>query len=152
MQEIFIQLFCCCWFDKIYVKIIVNLTEISNCWLEIKFLRNGHYLGVCFNLLCSSQYLHNQPTGHGIWLQLIYKNHPVLQIRISEATNCKAKCKIDHNWEQIQAEIYVRSDREHFGLCETMTHCFFLLCCYHVNIFYVSGTIWAWSSGTRTLL
>ena len=22
-----------------------------------------------------------------------------------------------------------------------MTHCFFLLCCYHVNIFYVSGTI-----------
>ena len=29
-------------------------------------------------------------------------------------------------------------------VCETMTHCFFLFVCYvgyHVNIFYVSGTI-----------
>ena len=36
---------------------------------------------------------------------------------------------------------------DHIGnilVCETMTHCFFLFVCYvgyHVNIFYVSGTI-----------
>jgi hypothetical protein len=29
-------------FDKIYVKITVNLTEILNSWLEIEILRNGH--------------------------------------------------------------------------------------------------------------
>ncbi len=32
-----------CWFDKIYVKITVNLTEILNSWLEIEILRNGHF-------------------------------------------------------------------------------------------------------------
>jgi hypothetical protein len=39
-------------------------------------------------------------------------------------------------------QIYIRSDREHFGLCEITTHCFFFCyVCYHVNIFYMSGTI-----------
>jgi hypothetical protein len=38
-------------------------------------------------------------------------------------------------------QIYIRSDREHFGLCEITTHCFFCYVCCHVNIFYVSGTI-----------
>ena len=43
-----------CWFDKIYVKIIVNLTEILNCWLEIEILRNRHFWEIDFILLCSS--------------------------------------------------------------------------------------------------
>ncbi len=30
-----------CWFDKIYVEITVNLTEILNSRLEIEILRNG---------------------------------------------------------------------------------------------------------------
>jgi len=116
-----------------------------NCWLEIEFLRNGHFWEFDFILLCSSQNLHNQPTGHGNKCQLIYKNHPVVRIRISEATDCKAKCEIDHNWEQIQAEIYIRLDREHFGLW-TMTHCFFCYVNIMLIVFYVSGTIWAWPS------
>ncbi len=46
MQEIFIQSFFVV-VDLIRLcKDIVNLTEILNCWLEIEFLENGHYLGV----------------------------------------------------------------------------------------------------------
>jgi hypothetical protein len=36
-----------------------------NCWLEIEILRNGHFWEFDFILLCSSQNLHNQSTGHG---------------------------------------------------------------------------------------
>ena len=79
-------------------KIIVNLTEISNCWLEIEFLENGHYLGVLLLIYCAPvSACITSLLDMTIKLQLIYKNHPVVRIRISEAINCKAKCKIDHN-------------------------------------------------------
>ena len=68
----------------------------------------------------------SQPTGHGNQLQLIYKNHPVVRIRISEATNCKAKCKTDHNWEQIPKQRFMSDHIGNILVCETMTHCFFV--------------------------
>ena len=60
----------------------------------------------------------SQPTGHGNQLQLIYEKSPGRSDPDFRGKNCKAKCKTDHNWEQkSKAEIYVRSYREHFGLC-----------------------------------
>jgi len=122
-------------------KIIVNLTEISNCWLEIEFLENGHIwefaliycapVSSCITSLLDMAFNCNwfikitRSFGSGFRKQQIAK--PNVRLIIIE--------------NRSKAEIYIRSDREHFGLCETMTHCFFCYVSYHVNIFYVSGTI-----------
>jgi hypothetical protein len=51
---------------QIYVKIIVNLTEILNSWLEIESLRNGQIWEFDFILTVLQLELHNQTTGHGM--------------------------------------------------------------------------------------
>jgi hypothetical protein len=51
-------------------------------------------------------------------LQLIMKNHPVIRIRISKAKIVKPDARlIMIENKKSKAEIYVRSYREHFGLC-----------------------------------
>jgi hypothetical protein len=51
-------------------------------------------------------------------LQLIMKNHPVIRIRISKAKIVKPDDRlIMIENKKSKAEIYVRSYREHFGLC-----------------------------------
>ena len=59
-------------------------------------------------------------------LQLIYKNHPVVRIRISEAIHCKVRCKTDHNWKQKSKQRFISDQIGNILVCEITTHCFFL--------------------------
>ncbi len=84
-----------------------------------------------------------------------YKNHPVVQIRISGATNCKAKCKTDHDWEQIPKQRFMSDHIGNILVCETMTHCFLFVCFFSaiMLIFFMWVELfWAWPSYTRILL
>ena len=74
-------------------------------------------MGACFVLLCSSSVCITSLLDMAIYLQLIIK------ITRSDGSgfqskDCKAKCQTDHDWKQkSKADIYVRSYREQFGLC-----------------------------------
>ena len=59
-------------------------------------------------------------------LQLIMKNHPVIRIRISKAKVVKPNVRlIMIESKKSKADIYVRSYREHFGLCNYDSLLFF---------------------------
>ena len=77
-------------------------------------------------------------------LQLIMKNHPVIRIRISKEKVVKPNVRlIMIESKKSKADIYVRSYREHFGLCN-YDSLFFLFVCFGAIMFiffYVSGTI-----------
>ena len=62
-------------------------------------------------------------------LQLIMKNHPVIRIRISKAKIVKPNVRlIMIESKKSKADIYVRSYREQFGLCN-YDSLFFLFVC-----------------------
>ena len=75
-------------------------------------------------------------------LQLIYKKSPGRSDPDFRGNKLQSQMQ-DWSWLRTDSEqIYIRSDREHFGLCEITTHCFFLLCLLScLYFFYVSGTI-----------
>jgi len=63
-------------------------------------------------------------------LQLIMKNHPVIRIRISKAKVVKPNVRlIMIESKKSKADIYVRSYRERFGLCnyDSLFFCLFTL-------------------------
>jgi len=75
-------------------------------------------MGVCINLLCSSSVCITSLLDMTINLQLIMKNHPVIRIRISKAKVVKPNVRlIMIESKKSKADIYVRSYRERFGLC-----------------------------------
>jgi hypothetical protein len=70
-------------------------------------------------------------------LQLIMKNHPVIRIRISKAKVVKPNVRlIMIESKKSKADIYVRSYREHFGLCN-YDSLFFLLFVYFSAIMFI---------------
>jgi len=75
-------------------------------------------MGACFVLLCSSSVCITSLLDMTINLQLIMKNHPVIRIRISKAKVVKPNVRlIMIESKKSKADIYVRSYRERFGLC-----------------------------------
>ena len=83
-------------------------------------------MGVCFVLLCSSQCLHNQPPGYGVKQQLIYKNHPVIRIRISKAKIAKPDARLIMIENKSPKQRFMS---DHIGndlVCVITTHYFFV--------------------------
>ena len=93
-----------CWFDKIYVEITVNLTEILNSWLEIEILRNGHFGSLSYfdcapASLCTTKLL-VMACNFNWFIKITRSFGSGFQIQ-----DCKAKSKIDHDWEQIWSRL-----------------------------------------------
>ena len=97
----------------------------------------------------------SQPTGHGNQLQLIYIKSPGRSDPDFRGKNCKAKCKTDHNWEQIPKQRFMSDHIGNILVCETMTHCFCLFVCFSaiMLIFFMWVELfWAWPSWTRDII
>ena len=101
-------------------------------------------MGACFVLLCSSSVRITGLLDMEIYLQLIIKSpgqtDPDFKAKIVKPN---VRLIMIEN-KKSKADIYVRSYREQFGLCN-YDSLFFLVCCllqcYHVCIFYVIRTI-----------
>ena len=105
----------------------------TNGW-RFEFLRKGQIwefaLFYCAPAsFCKPAYWTWQPTATD------YKNHPVIRIRISKAKIVKPDARlIMIENKKSKAEIYVRSYREHFGLCN-YDSLFFLFICFSAIMF-----------------
>jgi len=130
-----------CWFDKIYVKIIVDLTEILNSWLEIEILRNGHF-GRLSYFDCAPASLWTTKL-----LVMAFNFNWFIKITRSfgsgfQIQDCKARSKIDHDWEQIWSRLsYQIRLRNSFGF-ELVTHSLPIVVFFIVSIMFIFLCQW----------